>query len=375
MTQRIQLNNFYNNDDCCTLCTFRDVVATNNYWGDSTGPFVDQGSNTDPNLNGQGNQILVSGSNRVEYEPWRVSRSGVLLGDVSEEGSVTAFDGSLILQYKVDLIELNESQQTAADVTGNGSISALDASNILQYVVGAISGFPGAGKAPSYAPEDLFTLNTEVNDASFDIIITSEGNLPLYSGQLSIEYDETRFSSAELISTAETAEWSNSVRYEDGTFKAAIAGVDPAETNGELMHVRFHFEDSFAGSPGNISVRKLLLNEIDLTEAANQVATSTLEEMERPDAFALEQNYPNPFNPTTNIQYQLPESGEVTVSVFNSIGQQVAVLANMENQPAGIYTVNWDAGNAASGVYFYRIEVAGESGATFMDVRKMTLIK
>jgi len=370
----IHLNNFYNNDDAA-LYAFRDVTATNNYWGDSTGPFVDQGSNTDPNLDGQGDQILVSGSNRVEYEPWRVSRSGVLLGDVSEEGSVTAFDGSLILQYVVDLIELTENQQTAADVTGDGNITAFDASNVLQYVVGAISGFPGAGKAPSYAPEDLFTLETKINDASFDLIIKSEGNLPLYSGQISINYDQTRFTSAELIGTAETAEWSDRVRNEDGTFTAAIAGVDPAETIGELIHVRFHFEDSFAGSPGDVNVAELMLNEIDLTEAANQVATSTLDELDVPKAFALEQNYPNPFNPTTNIQYQLPESGEVTVSVFNSIGQQVALLANMENQPAGIYTVSWDAGSAASGVYFYRIEVAGESGATFMDVRKMTLIK
>ena len=370
----LQLNNFYNNDDAA-LYAFRDMVATNNYWGDSTGPFVDQGSNTDPNLDGQGDEILVSGSNRVEYEPWRVSRSGVLLGDVSEEGSVTAFDGSLILQYVVDSIELSQSQQTAADVTGDGNITAFDASNVLQFVVGAISGFPGAGKVPSYAPEDLFTLETSVDDASFDVIITSEGNLPLYSGQISIDYDDTRFSSAELIGTAETAKWSERVRNEDGTFSAAVAGVNPAETIGELIHVRFHFEDSYAGSPGDISVTELMLNEIDLTEAANRVATSTLDELDVPKAFALEQNYPNPFNPTTNIQYQLPESGEVTVSVFNSIGQQVALLANGKNQPAGIYTVNWDAGSAASGVYFYRIEVAGESGATFMDVRKMTLIK
>jgi len=370
----VYLNNFYNNDDAA-LYAFRDVTALNNYWGDSTGPFVDQGSGSDPNLGGQGNQIIASGSNRVEYEPWRVSRSGVLLGDVSEEGSVTAFDGSLILQYVVDSITLSQNQQTAADVTGDGSITAFDASNVLQYVVGAISGFPGAGKAPSFAPEDLFTLETEVNDASFDLIIRSEGNLPFYSGQLSVDYDPSRFGSVELIGTAETADWSNRVRNEDGTFRAAIAGIDPAQNVGELIHIRFHFNDSFAGSPGDVSVTELILNEIDLTEAANQVATSTLDELDLPDTFALEQNYPNPFNPSTNIQYQLPESSEVTVSVFNSIGQQVAVLVNRENRPAGTYTANWDAGSSASGIYFYRIEIAGESGATFMDVKKMTLIK
>jgi len=139
----LQLINFYDNDDAA-LYTFRDVTAINNYWGDSTGPLVEDESNTDPNLSGQGDEILVSGSNRVEYEPWQVSRSGVLLGDVSEGGTVTAFDGSLILQFIVGDIDLNDNQKTASDVTGDGSITAFDASNVLQFVVGAISGFPGA---------------------------------------------------------------------------------------------------------------------------------------------------------------------------------------------------------------------------------------
>jgi hypothetical protein len=371
---RIQLNNFYNNDDAA-LYAFRDVTAINNYWGDSTGPFVDQGSNTDPNLDGQGDAIVVNGSNRVDYEPWQVSRSGVLLGDVSEEGSVTAFDGSLILQFVVENIELSQSQQTAADVTGDGNITAFDASNVLQYVVGAISGFPGAGKAPSFAPEQLFTLETDVNDTYTDLIIKTEGNLPFYAGQISIDYDPARFTSAELVSTVETADWSNRFRDENGSFSAAIAGLEPVKNTAELLHIRLQFNDSFAGSPGTLNVTELMLNEIDLTDSANQVTTSTIDELEVPESFALGQNYPNPFNPATNIEYMLPEGGDVTVSVFNSIGQRVAVLVNNESRAAGAYTVNWDAGSEASGTYFYRIEVTAESGATFMDVKKMTLIK
>lgn len=370
----LQLNNFYNNDDAA-MYAFRDVTATNNYWGDSTGPFVDESSNTDPNLDGEGDVIEVSSNNRVEYEPWQVSRSGVLLGDVSEAGSVTAFDASLILQYVVDDIELSTSQQTAADVTGDGSITAFDASNILQFVVGAISGFPGAGKAPAIEAEDLFMLDTQVSDASFDLIIQSKGALPFYSGQIALDYDHTRFSSVELIGTAATSEWSDRIKAEDGTLTAALAGVDPVSDAADLIHLRFHFGDDSDASPGEMNITELKLNEIDLTDAANQVATSNMDELEVPKEFSLEQNYPNPFNPTTNIEYQLPESGEVTVTVYNAIGRQVARLVNQKQQSAGIYTVNWDAGSAASGVYFYRVEVAAESGKTFMDVKKMTLIK
>ena len=370
----LQLNNFYNNDTAA-LWAFRDMTAINNYWGDSTGPFVADNSNTDPNLGGQGDEIRVNGDFRVEYEPWQVSRSGVLLGDVSEDGSISAFDGSLVLQFVVEEIDLSDTQQTAADVNGNGTVNAFDASNILQYVVGAISGFPGAGKRPAFTPEEIFEMDMQVSDAYFDLIIKSKGALPIYSGQVKLTYDESRFTSTELITTAETTGWSNRVRAENDTVAAALAGIEPSANPGDLIHLRFHFDDAFKGSPGEFKITELIFNEIDLTEAANQVTTSTQEELFIPDAFSLEQNYPNPFNPTTNIQYQLPESAQVTVSVFNSIGQQVAVLANRESKPAGVYSINWNAGSEASGVYFYRIEVAGESGATFTDVRKMTLIK
>jgi hypothetical protein len=94
-----------------------------------------------------------------------------------------------------------------------------------------------------------------------------------------------------------------------------------------------------------------------------------------PDTFSLDQNYPNPFNPKTNIRYKLPAEGEVTVKVFNSIGQEVAVLLSKQIQTAGTYQVEWNALNVSSGIYFYRVEVTGADGKLFTDVKRMTLIK
>ncbi|MEO1023912.1 MAG: T9SS type A sorting domain-containing protein, partial [Bacteroidota bacterium] len=85
------------------------------------------------------------------------------------------------------------------------------------------------------------------------------------------------------------------------------------------------------------------------------------------ERFALDQNYPNPFNPTTNIRYTVPNSGLVNVSVYNVMGQKVATLVN-STQSAGTYTSTWNAASSASGIYYYRLESAGQS-----ITRQMTL--
>ncbi len=80
-------------------------------------------------------------------------------------------------------------------------------------------------------------------------------------------------------------------------------------------------------------------------------------------------NYPNPFNSSTTIQYGLPEAGEVRIEIFDLLGREVQTLVKGK-QDAGIYSITWDAGDQASGVYFYRI-TAGE----FVQTRRMVLVK
>ncbi|MFA7420911.1 MAG: T9SS type A sorting domain-containing protein [Melioribacteraceae bacterium] len=88
-----------------------------------------------------------------------------------------------------------------------------------------------------------------------------------------------------------------------------------------------------------------------------------------PTKFELSQNYPNPFNPTTVLQYSLPKEGNVSLKVYNVIGQEVATLVNA-HQKIGNYKVNFNAEHLASGIYFYRIQAG-----SFSEVKKMLLIK
>jgi hypothetical protein len=94
-----------------------------------------------------------------------------------------------------------------------------------------------------------------------------------------------------------------------------------------------------------------------------------------PKVYALDQNYPNPFNPTTTIQYDLPMSSHVTLTIYDVLGRAVTELVD-ETQSASRYTVQWNASNVSSGVYFYRINARSQDGSkTFTSVRKLLLMK
>ena len=88
-----------------------------------------------------------------------------------------------------------------------------------------------------------------------------------------------------------------------------------------------------------------------------------------PDRFELEANYPNPFNPTTEFRYEMPEARWMTLKIYDVLGREVATVVNEVKQP-GKYTVQWDAANAPSGVYWYRLQAG-----TFTQVKKMVLIR
>jgi hypothetical protein len=88
-----------------------------------------------------------------------------------------------------------------------------------------------------------------------------------------------------------------------------------------------------------------------------------------PEEFSLSQNYPNPFNPTTTIQYSIPVSGNVKMTVYNSLGEVVATLVN-DFKEAGVYKVNFSVKNLTSGIYIYRLD-----SGNYSSVKKMILLK
>ncbi len=148
---------------------------------------------------------------------------------------------------------------------------------------------------------------------------------------------------------------------QQGMFKSSgILEIELLATE-RIAPFRLNFEDFKASSQSDIIPADFL--KIHATVITSSEFEETVTE------YALKQNYPNPFNPSTNIRFALPEQSDVTLVVYNLLGQRVATLVN-ETRPAGWHEVTFDASRLASGVFIYRLEAEG-----YVETKSMILVK
>jgi hypothetical protein len=93
-----------------------------------------------------------------------------------------------------------------------------------------------------------------------------------------------------------------------------------------------------------------------------------------PNEFTLHENYPNPFNPTTTLRFDIPEVSDITLTIYNMLGQKIKTF-NLQSTPAGYHSVKWNATNdygdpVGAGVYLYQLQTKD-----FVKTRKMVLLK
>jgi photosystem II stability/assembly factor-like uncharacterized protein len=93
-----------------------------------------------------------------------------------------------------------------------------------------------------------------------------------------------------------------------------------------------------------------------------------------PNSFVLNQNHPNPFNPSTTISFSLPVESDVTIKLFNLLGQEVKQITS-SNFQAGNHNIEFNAASLSSGTYIYTLEAKGASGANFKSTKKMLLLR
>ncbi|HEX9971051.1 MAG TPA: cohesin domain-containing protein, partial [bacterium] len=340
--------------------------------------------------------------------------------------AVGPYDASLILMSAVQLVQLTPYQMIAADVTGNGTVSAMDASYVLRYYVGLISKFP-VNKDWKFvplsfpinnnnwatAPDSIRyqPLNADKTDQDFAGIVYGDasGNwtalstpllarsnvqpklmlgslqqekdgtcvLPIsvtdasdiISFGLSCQYDQNQF---QFIAAEVTCAHSKSplFAYQDneGIVKLGVAATKAMDQNGSFVKLIFKPNEGMQNSESaSFSIGEFSINGQNYTTQFQSIETSL--SADAPDHYELCQNYPNPFNATTTIKYSLAENTHVKVSVYNHLGQVVAVLVDGA-QSKGTHSVKWNTSNQPSGIYFYKLKTD-----EFIASKKMFLQK
>ncbi len=206
----------------------------------------------------------------------------------------------------------------------------------------------GATSSPSDNPDGRTTLTSpefDVTDFADPVVnyfrwfYTNAPGEDFLQVELSSDGGET-WTTLENISDVES-EW-----------KLKFFRISDFTTPTTRMKIRF-----VAADDGAESLVEALMDDFRVTDG---VSTLGGDQLMIPTAYRLEQNYPNPFNPSTTIEFSLPRSGFVKLTVYSTLGEEVATLVS-ENLSAGRYSAEWDATGSASGVYFYRLSVVPEA--------------
>lgn len=149
--------------------------------------------------------------------------------------------------------------------------------------------------------------------------------------------------------------------------------VDGQAASGDGSLVEFTFNTTHTPVPTDFQVLDGVM--VDLSGGIDPITNIEIGNLKPvPTDYALNQNVPNPFNPSTTINYQLPEAGEVQLVIYNLLGQEVRTLVR-EAMDAGFHSIVWDGMDeygkqVASGIYIYRL-----SATNFTQVRRMMLLK
>lgn len=307
-----------------------NINAENCWWGSNTGP-AHSG-----NPGGTGDAV----TNMVDYTPWRSNGAGVpLMGDVSLNGTVQAYDASLALRHAVGSITLTPEQQLVADVSGAAGITAYDASLILQYVVGLIQYFPAEllkSASSDLADPQLVIGNVSVKngqDAEVPIrLINASG---MVSCDIKINYDPSYLKIKSVSSRISGMDLTFSDDNATGIVRVAQAGAYPLSSDTLLAVITF-----MAQSPGNVpvitpvTIVSFLANEHDFTpgsasgvvEINSHAAGITAADPDQP--VKMLPVFPNPLTENASLTILIGrDKMPLIVEVFDMTGKKLATLA------------------------------------------------
>lgn len=217
---------------------------------------------------------------------------------------------------------------------------------------------------------------SEINNSGFDLerktIVTSQGT---EEGTLQgILKRSMKGSNGELIKNdfnGQSTEGGFNVASTGGDFNGEETGawtkIANISGNGNSQTENFY---SYTDRNLNKGIYQYRLKQIDFNGNYTYINLNGDVNIGVPVKFELSQNYPNPFNPTTKINFSLPKDSKVSLKIFDITGREVARLLNNEFKQADYYTIDFNAFNLSSGVYFYKLQADN-----FIETKKMLLLK
>ena len=327
------------------------------------------------------NEIFLFGQlNLGNWDAWLVKLDSDISpsGDVDSNGVIQAFDASQILKYLSGQIDLTKWKQFQSDVSDNCDISSFDASLILRHVVGAITLFPS--QQDSFPPDSasgILALDEPIQSNGNEIVIPIYGAdiSKLYSGSISLNHDSSVLEFQEVRTLDATDGFIVSSKALNSEITIYFAGAHEIEGDAVLFEVVY---SRLSNISTNVILTSVSMNDnlflTDRDTAIVEVAVNVEDEKLIPKDFELFQNYPNPFNPITVIKYGLPKSSNISLVIYNVMGQEIMRWEEQNAQP-GYHEQTWGSTNqygeqVATGIYLYRI-LAGD----FVQTRKMVLLK
>jgi len=339
-----------------------DIDATHNYWGSNTGPTHSS------NPAGTGDAI----TDKVIYSPF--NSEGVtnpLMGDVSINGFIQAYDASLILKHAASMISLSDLQLKVADVSGAAGVTAYDAGLVLQYVSGIIDAFPaeylksavlksGVNENIHFAVEDKYL---DVDETEFNTNLSIESGNNILGLDIVLRFDSNTLQLNSVESGAIDGQLAYSINNESGMVTLAFASAKTILENGILATLNFSLVSTY-GNETTISFGKLLANEQDVVARSEDGVvtppiTTNVKEKEITNN-GLYDIYPNPSDGNINIEFDIAgNNSSVKLTIVTSDGRLISMLLEGKRN-TGHYTLNSGKLAGVKGAALIKLQVNDE---------------
>ena len=290
-------------------------------------------------------------------------------GDANLDTLVNVGDCVKIVSFIIEQSDLTVRQFDASDINRDTRVNVAD----LQMVIDTILEIQ---TPPIYMPPGLAAIvelmkNQVPTGGLVQIPLWADIGVEAAAVQYEITYNSDHLEAVDI----QTGEMISGMQVNNNLGIGKINGVvynigthtfGPAA--GEMANFAFRVKDGVYDPVHDISLNEFLI----VNQAASFISTEIKGQI--PNSYKLNQNYPNPFNATTNISFDLPNDGNVEISVYDLLGRKVTTLIN-SFLPAGSHTVTWDGRSqtgetVATGIFFYRLKAVD-----FDETKKMMLIK